>query len=105
MFITANREFFAEKGKRKHVDRVIRQMERMQSVLEYDRLNVGDDLSLTAKGKPIGRRRRAHVPKTKDEHVFSKIGKVLASVSQQPPFFGFLSYGDFLIFLVTDNLK
>jgi hypothetical protein len=42
---------------------------------------------------------------TEDEHAFAEIGKVLASVSEQPPYFAFLDYGPLLTYLVTDNLK
>lgn len=104
-FLGANIDLLTEKGKRKQIDRVIRQMGRMHAVLEYDRTNIGIDLSLTAKGKPVERTRVAHVPKTKDEHAFAEIHKVLTSVSEKPPHFAFLDYGPILTFLVTDNLK
>ena len=102
-FLNAHREFFVDKGKWKQVDRVLRQMSRMQAVLEYDRLNEGEDLSLTAKGKPTGRRRIAHVPKTQDEHAFSEIRASLSNISQSAPFYSLLRCADFLTFLFTDN--
>jgi hypothetical protein len=60
---------------------------------------------LTSKGKPVKRKRVAHVPETKDEHAFVEIREVLKSVSEQPPHFAFLDYGPILTFLVTDNFK
>jgi hypothetical protein len=104
-FLDANIDLFRDKGKRKQIDRVVRQMDRMHAVLEYDRTNVGKDLTLTAKGKPVERNRVAHVGETKDEHAFSKVRQVLANVSEKPPHFSFLKYGPLLTFLVTDNLK
>jgi hypothetical protein len=61
----------------------MRQMDRMNSVLEYDRLNVGKDITLTAKGKSVERSRIAFVGEIKDEHAFAEIDKVLASPSSR----------------------
>jgi len=104
-FLGANIDLLADKGKRKQIDRVMRQMNRMHEVLEYDRTNLGKDISLTAKGKPVERKRVAHVPETKDEHAFAEIREVLTSASEKRPYFAFLDYGPILTFLVTDNLK
>lgn len=104
-FLGANIGLLADRGKRKQIDRVVRQMVRMHEVLEYDRNNLGNDISLTATGKPVERKRRAFVPETKDEHAFAQIREVLASTSEKPPHFAFLDYGPILTFLVTDNLK
>jgi hypothetical protein len=104
-FLGANIDLLTDKGKRKQIDRVVRQMERMHAVLGYDRTNLGKDISLTAKGKPVARNRVAYVPETKDEHAFAEIREVLTTASQKPPHFAFLDYGPILTFLVTDNLK
>jgi hypothetical protein len=104
-FLGANIDLLTDKGKRKQMDRVVRQMDRMHAVLEYDRTNLGKDISLTTKGKPVKRNRVAHVPETKDEHAFAEIREVLTNASEQPPHFAFLDYGPILSFLVTDNLK
>jgi hypothetical protein len=104
-FLSANSDLLMDRGKRKQVERVIRQMERMHNVLEYDRTNVGKDITLTAKGKSVERDRVAFVPDTQDEHAFSQIGRALTNVSMEAPYFSFLSYGPILTFLVTDNVK
>jgi hypothetical protein len=104
-FLGANIDLLTDKGKRKQIDRVVRQMDRMHAVLEYDRTNLGKDISLTAKGKPVERNRVAHVPETKDQHAFAEIREVLTSASEKLPHFAFLDYGPILTFLVTDNLK
>ena len=104
-FLGANIDLLTDKGKRKQIDRVMRQMDRMQAVLKYDRTNRGKDISLTAKGKSVERNRVAHVPETKDEHAFAEIREVLIIASENPPHFAVLDYGSILTFLVTDNLK
>jgi hypothetical protein len=104
-FLGANIDLLTDKGKRKQIDRVVRQMDRMHAVLEYDRTNLGKDISLTAKGRPVERKRVAHVPETRDEHAFAEIREVLTRASEKPPHFAFLDYGPILTFLVTDNLK
>jgi hypothetical protein len=104
-FLDANIDLLTDKGKRKQIDRVVRQMGRMHAVLDYDRTNLGKDISLTAKGKPVERNRVAHVPVTKDEHAFAEIRDAFIGASENPPHFGFLDYGPILTFLVTDNLR
>jgi hypothetical protein len=104
-FLSANSDLLTDRHKQKQVERIARQADRMHSVLEYDRLNIGKDITLTEKGKPIRRNRFAIVMKTEDEHAFAEIGKVLESVSAEEPYFGFLHYGPFITFLVSDNLK
>jgi hypothetical protein len=103
--LSSNSDLLTDKGKRKQIERVVRQAERMHSVLEYDRTNIGKDITLTAKGKSVERNRIAHVLETKDEHAFAEIDKLLANVSNQEPYFSFLDYGPILSLLVTDNLK
>jgi hypothetical protein len=78
-FLDANIDLLTDKGKRKQIDRIVRQMDRMHAVIEYDRTNVGKDLTLTAKGKPVERNRVAHVGETKDEHAFSEIRHVVCT--------------------------
>ena len=80
-------------------------MGRMHAVVEYDRTNLGKDISLTAKGNPVEKNRVAHVPETEDEHAFAEIREVLTAASEKAPHFAFLDYGPILTFLVTDNLK
>jgi len=104
-FLSENIDLLTDKGKRKQIERVVRQMDRMHAVLEYDRTNIGRDISLTSKGKPVQRNRVAHVSETEDEHAFAEIREALASISEKPPHFSFLDYGPILTFLVTDNLK
>jgi hypothetical protein len=101
----ANIDLLTNKGKRKQIERMMRQMERMDAVLEYERTNIGIDISLTAKGRPIKRDRVAHVSETKDEHAFKEIRDALTNVSKSEPYFSYLDYGPLLTFFVTDNLK
>jgi hypothetical protein len=101
----ANIDLLTDRGKRKQIERMTRQMERMDAVLEYERTNIGMDISLTAKGKPIKRNRMAHVSETKDEHAFKEIRDALTNVSKSEPYFSYLDYGPLLTFFVTDNLK
>jgi hypothetical protein len=101
----ANIDLLMDKSKRKQIERMTRQMERMDAVLEYERTNIGMDISLTAKGKPIKRNRVAHVSETKDEHAFKDIRDALTDVSKSEPYFCYLDYGPLLTFFVTDNLK
>ena len=101
----ANIDLLTDKSKRKQIERMTRQMERMDAVLEYERTNIGMDISLTAKGKPIKRNRVAHVSETKDEHAFKEIRDALTNASKSEPYFSYLDYGPLLTFFVTDNLK
>jgi hypothetical protein len=101
----ANIDLLMDKGKRKQIERMTRQMERMDAVLEYERTNIGMDISLTAKGEPTKRTRVAHVSETEDEHAFKEIRDALTSVSKSEPYFSYLDYGPLLTFFVTDNLK
>jgi hypothetical protein len=98
-------DLLTDRDKQKQLGRVVRQMDRMHSVLEYDRLNIGKDISLTAKGKSVERNRLAIVMKTEDEHAFAEINNALASVSNEPSHVVLLDYGPLVTFLVTDNLK
>jgi hypothetical protein len=82
-FLSANSDLLTDRGKQKQIERIMRQMDRMNSVLEYDRLNVGKDITLTAKGKSVERSRIAFVGEIKDEHAFAEIDKVLASPSSR----------------------
>ena len=101
----ANFDLLTDKGKRKQIERMTRQMERMDAVLEYERTNFGTDISLTAKGKPTKRNRVAHVSETKNEHAFKEIRDALTNVSKSEPYFSYLDYGPLLTFFVTDNIK
>lgn len=100
-----NIDLFTDKAKRKQIKRMTRQMERMDAVLEYERTNIGTDISLTVKGKPIKRSRVAHVSETRDEHAFEEIRDALTNVPKSDPYFSFLDYGPLLTFFATDNLK
>jgi hypothetical protein len=104
-FLSANSDLLTDRQKQKQMERMARQAERMNSVLDNDRLNVGKDITLTAKGKPVERNRFAVVIKTEDEHAFAEIGKALEDVSAKEPYFAFLDYGPLITFLVTDNIK
>lgn len=101
----ANIDLLTNKSKRRQMERMIRQMERMDAVLEYERTNIGKDISLTAKGKPIKRNRVAHVSETKNEHAFREIRDALTGASKSEPYFSYLDYGPLLTFFVADNLK
>ena len=101
----ANIDLLTDKSKRKQIERMTRQMERMDAVLEYERTNIGMDISLTAKGRPTKRNRVAHISETKDEHAFKEICDALTNVSKSEPYFSYLDYGPLLTFFVTDNLK
>lgn len=101
----ANIDLLTDKNKRRQMERMMRQMERMDAVLEYERTNIGMDISLTAKGKPIKRNRVAHVSETKDEHAFREIRDALTNASKSEPYFSYLDYGPLLTFFVADNLK
>jgi hypothetical protein len=46
-FLSDHKDLFTDRHKQKQVERVVRQMDRMHSVLEYDQLNIGKDISLT----------------------------------------------------------
>jgi hypothetical protein len=104
-FMDTNSDFLTEKNNLKQMSRIVRQMDRMQEVLQYDRTNIGKDLGMTGSGKAVKRIRVSHVSKTKDEHAFSEIRDVLAGVSDEPPFFKCLKYGPLIAFLVTDSTK
>ncbi|UYO56070.1 hypothetical protein [Rhodopseudomonas palustris] len=103
--LDANSDLLTDNRKRKQIERMVRQMERMNAVLEYEHNNIGIDISLTAKGKPINRSRIAYVSETKDEYAFAEIRDALTNVSSSAPYFSYLDYGPLLTFLVTDNLK
>jgi hypothetical protein len=104
-FMDTNSDLLTEKNNLKQINRIVRQMDRMHEVLQYDRTNIGKDLGLTTSGKPAERIRVSHVSKTKDEHAFAEIRDVLASVAGESPFFKCLKYGPLISFLVTDNTK
>lgn len=101
----ANIDLLTDKSKRKQIERITRQVERMDAVLEYERANIGKDISLTAKGRPVKRNRVAHVSETKDEHAFDDIRAALTNASNHEPYFSYLDFSPLLTFLATDNLK
>lgn len=103
--LAENIDLLTDKGKRKQIERMVRQMERMDAVLEYERTNIGVDISLTAKGKSKNRQRVAYVSEAENEHAFKEIRDALMGVSKGEPYFSYLDYGPLLTFLLTDNLK
>jgi hypothetical protein len=104
-FMDANSDLLTEKNNRKQIGRIVRQMDRMHEVLQYDRTNIGKDLTLTASGKPVERMRVSHVSEANEEYAFAEIHNLLASVSDKPPYFSFLKYGPLISFLISDNTK
>lgn len=103
--LAANSDLITDKTKRKQIERITRQMDRMHAVLEYERTNRGKDISLTAKGKSVERDRVAHVSEIKDEHAFKEVREALGRVSDKEPYFASLSYGPLITFFITDNIK
>jgi hypothetical protein len=104
-FMDANNDLLTDKNNIKQINRIARQMDRMQEVIQYDRTNIGRDLTLTPSGKPVNRMRVSHVSDAKEEYAFAEIRNVLANVSDTPPYFSFLQYGPIISFLVADNTK
>ncbi|QOZ51568.1 hypothetical protein [Bradyrhizobium sp. CCBAU 53338] len=102
-YMDANIDLMTEKGKRKQIDRIFRQMERSLQVLDYERTGFARDKSSAKDGMRV--ERFAHVPETTEKYAFKEIGRALSGTAEQPPYFSFLHYGRVLTILVSDNLK
>jgi hypothetical protein len=77
----------------------------MLAVMEYDRTNIGQDISISSKGRASGRPRKAYVLSTKDEHAFPLIDRALTEASSKTPYYVLCGYSDFMTFLITDNTR
>ncbi|MBI1957250.1 MAG: hypothetical protein HY434_01075 [Candidatus Liptonbacteria bacterium] len=102
-FFNINSSLFGDKTLEKHIERMMRQMDRMHAVLDYDKKNIGKDISLTRTGKETGRRKQAFVVEAPDKHAFDHFNDSLDSLKSSPLGFTFLHYGEFMIYLFTDN--